>query len=265
MKNTVFVLIASFLCLFPTLCRAGQQPFAIIGDTRVGSNGSVYEAFIQTVEKEGINVIVHTGDVIDSPGKPDLWSRFLEITGYGKTLYLAPGNHDIKDRRSLDVYLGFFRDPYSSFSEGDTLFILLNTELPGQRGRITGQQYEWLQTELRRSFRYKFVFLHQPVFPTMLGMPHPLDQGKRNRRELHELFVKEGVSVVVAGHEHLYRRHEKDGIEYIISGGGGAPILFPGRRGGFFHYIIAKRTDEGYSFAAKDIGGSVRDEFTVTR
>ena len=52
------------------------------------------------------------------------------MTGPAKKLYLAPGNHDIHGAASLSVYLRYFPKPYYSFAEGDTLFVLLNTDCP---------------------------------------------------------------------------------------------------------------------------------------
>ncbi|MFN3481361.1 MAG: hypothetical protein ACK415_13380, partial [Thermodesulfovibrionales bacterium] len=43
---------------------------------------------------------------------------------------------------------------------------------------------------------------------------------------------------VISGHEHLYSETIKDGIRYIITGGGGSPFYQSARGGGFFHYIV---------------------------
>jgi hypothetical protein len=42
--------------------------------------------------------------------------------------------------------------------------------------------------------------------------------------EMHKLLKKYGVKTVFLGHIHLYDEMSYDGIEYIISGGGGAPL-----------------------------------------
>jgi 3',5'-cyclic AMP phosphodiesterase CpdA len=262
----IFLLI--LLAVFTAPCRAADDgSFAIIGDTRVGRTDAMYTAFIKQVEKDGIQTVVHVGDAIESPGSEDQWKQFLKITGNKVTLYIAPGNHDINSKRSLATYTKILgKEPYYSVSRGDTLFIFLNSELPGQEAKITGQQFDWAEKELARDFKYKFVVLHRPVFPSPVGTGYDLDRYPPDRNRLHQLFVKDGVALVLTGHEHLYNRSEKDGIVYVITGGGGAPLhTFLQDYGGFMHYIVAKKGNEGYFFRVVDFKGKTRDEFSVKK
>lgn len=260
----------SRILLFAALCllfavpfgRAGFSTFAVVSDTHVGAPNSAYPAFIRAVEAEKISLIIHTGDAINNPGSVSQWNTFFDITGPGRILHLAPGNHDIQGRESLQVYLTFFPSPYHAFAEGDTLFILLSTELPGEEGTVAGAQLAWLKTELERPFRYKFVFLHEPLFPVIVG--HGLDRHKEARDVLHRLFVQSGVSLVVAGHDHIYQRRPRDGITYVIAGAAGGSQEFFGKNGESFRYMVATRTGEGYSFVVRDMEGTVRDLFSVT-
>ncbi|HPC67290.1 MAG TPA: metallophosphoesterase, partial [Syntrophorhabdaceae bacterium] len=223
-KHLIPLILISIL-LLPFLAQAQISPFCIVSDTHVGAEDSVYGDFIKVVEEKNIKTIIHVGDAIHIPGSIKQWRKFLQITGSDKKLHLAPGNHDIKDKRSLEIFLRFFPDLYHSFSHEDTLFIILNTESPEEPGMIAGEQLQWLKNELERPFRYKFVFLHRPLFPIFSG--RGLDRFKDARDELHRLFVKKGVSLVVSGHDHLYNRSLKDGIVYIIAAGGGGQSHFP--------------------------------------
>jgi 3',5'-cyclic AMP phosphodiesterase CpdA len=264
--SLIFLLV--LLGPFSTLCPAADDSaFAIIGDTRIGRAESVYIAFIARMEKEGIHTVVHVGDAIDTPGKAEEWERLFTITGNKITLYIAPGNHDANSRRSLAVYTKTTgREPYYSVAQNDTLFLLLNTELPGQEMRITGQQFNWLDKELARDFKYKFVFLHKPLFPTSFGTGYCLDRYPVERDRLHQLFVKHGVALAGAGHQHLYNRSLRDGVLYVITGGGGAPLhTFTEDYGGFMHYIVAKKRNGGYVFSVLDFKGTVRDEFSLRK
>jgi len=261
----VTCLVAGLLCVRPA--GAGDGSFAIIGDTHIGQREAPYTAFVKQVEKRGIHTIIIVGDAIETPGKKDEWDRLFHLTGDKIALHVTPGNHDANSRRALAVYKEVFsRDAYYSFSQNDTLFVLLNTEITGQEGKITGQQFAWLDRELAKPFTHKFVFLHRPLFPTIFGMGYCLDRYPQERDRLHQLFVKQGVAVVVSGHQHLYNRSEKDGVHYVISGGGGGRLHgFSEDEGAFLHYVLAKKSNGGYVFTAFDFKGIARDEFSVKR
>jgi len=249
------------LCLFSTFIHAESETFAIISDSHIGSNDSVYEEFIQAIDKQNIDVIIHCGDAIHTPGSSKQWKRFIDITGSNKTLHITPGNHDIQGNKSLNEFLRYFPELYYSHSNEDTLFIFLNSELPGEEGMITGKQLAWLKDELQKTFRYKFVFVHRPLFP-IFGL-HGLDKHKQQRDELHQLFAKQGVSLVVSGHDHLYNRRKMDGITYIIAAASGGQTRFLSDTRFYFRYIVGKRTQSGYYFTVKDMDGATGDEFKI--
>jgi 3',5'-cyclic AMP phosphodiesterase CpdA len=259
--GTVISLAVAFSLLFITAAGAEYATFAVATDSHVGAPDTAYPEFIRAIENEHIGIIIHLGDAINRPGSVSQWKTFFDMTGTGKTLHLAPGNHDIRGEASLAAYRQFFDSPYSSFSDGDTLFILLNTEMPGEESRIAGGQLAWLTSELARPFRYKFVFLHEPLFGVL--PLHGLDRHKEERDALHRLFVESGVSLVMAGHDHIYDRKSRDGIIYVVAGRVGGLLPWPSANGNSFRYIVGSRTWESYSFVTKDMEGHVRDRFTV--
>jgi hypothetical protein len=92
-------------------------------------------------------------------------------------------------------------------------------------------QYEWVLEQLR-SPRQRFTlaaFHHAPV----TSGPHgrrlddgtfrewPLDQLRRFIMPLFEIY---GVDLVLNGHDHLYERSQVNGVTYVVTGGGGAPL-----------------------------------------
>ena len=68
-------------------------------------------------------------------------------------------------------------------------------------------------------------------------MHHPpytvnYDKGGHVSKEtprLVPMFEKYKVTAVFAGHDHNYQRHVKNGIQYIVTGGGGAPLADTGQ------------------------------------
>jgi 3',5'-cyclic AMP phosphodiesterase CpdA len=257
------LLVLCALCLIPALSWA-MAPFAIVADSHVGTRNSVYADIVKRIEQRNIHTIIHVGDAIDSPGNSRQWKKFLEINGSDKTLHLAPGNHDIHGDQSLRIYLRHFSKPYESLSDGDTLFVVLNTELPGEENMITGEQFTWLTSELEKPFRYKFVFLHQPLYP-IVGL-HGLDRREEERNRLHRLFVQKGVALVVSGHDHAFSRTAKDGVSYVIApqtGGWLLPSFM--KDGDTYGYMVVTRKGDIFSFVVLDREDRVKEQFSVTR
>jgi acid phosphatase type 7 len=265
-KRRLAAILISILLTLPLIGHSAEPvSFAIVGDTRIGARDSVYRQFIEKIKAENIAVIFHTGDVIDRAGSEDEWREFLKLTGSGRTTHIALGNHDVKDLKSLEVYERLLNNPpYYAITSGDTQFIILCTEMPGQAGRIVGKQLDWLTEALKKPLRYRFVFLHRPPYPTVFGAGYSLDRYQTERDNLHALFVASKVNAVIAGHEHLYHRSVKDGIVYVTTGGGGGRLHAPtAESGGFYHYLIAKRANGGYVVRAYGMDGSTRDEFHI--
>ena len=78
-------------------------------------------------------------------------------------------------------------------------------------------QLQWLEKELAASGSdWKIAFFHHPIYSS--GGRHGSDLQLRTL--LEPLFLKYGVDVVLAGHEHFYERVKpQKGIYYFISGG----------------------------------------------
>jgi 3',5'-cyclic AMP phosphodiesterase CpdA len=264
-SKVALLIIGLALILIPLYAEAQHQaPFAIISDTHIrAGNNNVYPAFLHRMEEEKINHIIHVGDAIDAPGSTSQWTRFLRLTGPDRILHLTPGNHDIRGKKSLALYLRLFQKPYYSFADGDTLFVFLNTELPGEESRIAGEQLAWLKAELEKPFKYKFVFLHEPLYPLLSG--HGLDRYAEARDVLHRLFAAKGVSLVLSGHDHIYGRTTKDNILYVTAAtlGGPLPLFMDGSE--VFKYITTTRNGEGYSFTVWDMEGHTKDRFIINR
>jgi 3',5'-cyclic AMP phosphodiesterase CpdA len=268
MRKNVFSLAALFLFMLllqPITGFAGSPfDFAVIGDTRIGFNESLYKKFLSSIDTEKIKTFIIAGDVIDRPGNEDEWKRFLELTGENKAVHIAPGNHDFNNNKSFRAYKKVIdKPPYYSFSLDNTQFLILCTTMPNELSRIAGKQLEWLKGELEKPFKYRIVFLHSPLFPTKFSQGYGLDKHKEERDALHDSFVQHKVNVVFQGHEHLYNRTGKNSIMYVITGGGGARLITSREEyGGYYHYILAKKREEGYVFTVYDLQtGSKKDEF----
>jgi len=101
----------------------------------------------------------------------------------------------------------------------------------------------------------------QPLFHVIFH--HGLDRHEKARDSLHRLFVQNGVSIVVAGHDHIYHRTINDGILYVFMPPARGKVP-PFTENGGPRYIVTTRKNSRFSLAVKDIRGNVMDEFFVT-
>jgi hypothetical protein len=241
--------------------------FAMVGDSRDGEK--VYAQLMKRIVERKPHFLIHLGDMIPHSGEKE-WQKFFEISK-PITLPFFPvvGNHDVGAGSSGDeVYRKQFFLPegktYYAFRAGGVFFVILDSEKG--RGRLTKEQVLWLEDILSSSKEiFKLVFIHRPLFLPIdsLKRGRALDKYPIERDDLHRLFLREKVKAVFEADDHRYDRREKDGILYLISGGGGAPLASVKERGGYFHYVwisVQKGKIEG---EAVDLEGRIRDRFMI--
>ena len=101
-------------------------------------------------------------------------------------------------------------------------FIIVDSMGPYEPG---SPQYVWLERELARARQTTvstFVMFHEGPFSV-----GPHGSTPEAQQYLHPLFVRYHPRAVFCGHDHLYYRTTRDGVTYIVSGGGGAPPYRP--------------------------------------
>jgi acid phosphatase type 7 len=118
--------------------------------------------------------------------------------------------------------------PYYSFNWGNAHFMVINSDIASSavnkpaRDAFWAEQRKWLEDELQASqnAEYRIVVAHHPPFSAVSSR-----QGSNpEMRALIPMFEKYRVSIAFFGHDHNYQRNLKNGIQYVISGGGGAPL-----------------------------------------
>lgn len=241
--------------------------FAVIGDSRDGDE--IYSQLIKGILGRKPDFIIHLGDMVPSPHERE-WKTFLEISRpIILPFFPVVGNHDVSTGSFGDkVYQKQFLLPegktYYAFRAGGILFVILDSE-KGRR-RITGEQWLWLEDTLSSSKeRFELVFIHRPLFVPWDSLKggRALDKYPVERDRLHQLFLKKKVKAVFEGDDHRYDRREEDGILYLISGGGGAPLSAVKERGGYFHYVWISVQKEKVEGEVVDLKGQVRDRFVI--
>jgi hypothetical protein len=246
----------------------GKFTFIVLGDNRSGDD--IYSKLVGMMTERKPALIVNTGDQVPDEDDLKAWTTFWEMSKpINVPYFLTVGNHDVNDAKSELFYKKQVDLPgnelYYSFTAGNALFIVLDSYLTGEQKKITGGQYKWLEGVLAKSTqRYKFIFLHHPLYPDKDKGRHygnSLDRYPGDRDKLQALFVKHKVTMVFTGHDHLYLRKTVDGIPHVIAGGGGAPMYAAEKDGGFYHFIVVTVDGDKVSAEVIDIHGKVRDRF----
>jgi 3',5'-cyclic AMP phosphodiesterase CpdA len=110
-------------------------------------------------------------------------------------------------------------------------------------------QLDWLERALSGSrARWKIAYAHHPLYSS--GGRHGSEVDLRTLVE--PLFIKYGVDVVLAGHEHFYERiRPQHDVYYFISGAAGKLRRGDIRSGG----LSAAGYDQDLSFMLVEIAG----------
>jgi predicted MPP superfamily phosphohydrolase len=197
----------------------GSVRFAVLGDTGSGSDKQKQVADMMIAYRKvfPFEFVLMMGDnLYGGESAVDYQEKFENI--YRPLLdakvkfYATLGNHDDPNQRMYDHFNMNGKD-YYSFKKGKITFYAMNSNY------MDKGQVEWLEDELRKdTSEWKICFFHHPPYSS--GKKH--GSNEQLREVVEPIFLKHGVDIVLAGHEHFYERIKpQKGIHYFISGAGG--------------------------------------------
>lgn len=230
-KNVIITGI-SVLALLLTFNRVwasdSRFSFGILGDSenfKYGkSNGGLQKA-VKKLSKEDLEFIVSMGDMATSCKGNDScrnkWTKWKKIV-YADLpkVYSVMGNRDRSSSKADDLWQDLFDLPINgpdsfdeltySFDNGNSHFVVLNTEKPSAR-IIDEDQRAWLEDNLKENQKENtFVFFHEPAWPVSSGIGKSLDANPTERDSLWSILAEHNVTAVFSGHEHIYARKKID-------------------------------------------------------
>ena len=229
--------------------KSGSVRFSVIGDMGTGDPAQyeVAKRMAELYQKFPFTFVIMLGDNIYGGKKPaDLEKKFeipyKPLLDSGVQFYAALGNHDDPNER----FYKFFNmngQRYYSFKKGDVHFFAIDSDY------LDPVQLTWLEKELSNAGTdWKICYFHHPLYSS--GTYH--GSSTELRAVLEPLFVKYGVQVVFAGHEHIYERVKpQKGIYYFIEGASGE-LRSPGIKK---TDITAVGYDKDRSFLSVEISG----------
>ncbi len=192
--------------------------FLAIGDTGTGDRAQNEVAGIVTKAHAvfPFTFAIMLGDNLYGSERPQDYAKKFELP-YKSLLdakvefYAALGNHD-DPNQALYKQFNMNGERFYTFKKGPVRFFVLDSNYFDQK------QADWLEQALKNSTEdWKISFFHHPLYSS--GARHGSEVDLRT--QLEPLFLKYGVQVVFAGHEHFYERLKpQKGIHYFVNGGG---------------------------------------------
>ena len=198
----------------------GSLRLAVIGDSGSGDRpqyevGAQLERFRKVFPFE---MVLMLGDNLYGRESPqhyrDKFERpYKPLLDAGVKFYAALGNHDDPNQRFYKLFNMDGRRYYSFQPRPGIRFFALDSTY------VNPAQLAWLEKELSGSGSgWKISFFHHPLYSS--GSRHGSDV--KLREVIEPLFVKYGVNLVFAGHDHFYERMKpQKGIYYFVSGAAG--------------------------------------------
>lgn len=225
----------------------------------------VHSEVVSQIAQHQPSTVFIGGDITQKGTLKEDYERFFEVMQpltESAEIFPAVGNHD----RDTELFLTNFPQvdslTYYSVERESIVWIVLNSNLKLAPGSA---QYNWLaQTLEANQNRTVVIVMHHPVYSS-----GPYGDGKGFSNLFPALLKLYNVAAVLSGHDHLYERSSRDGIEYVVFGGGGArlhgkqnkndySVVFRKTHG----FLIFEREDVMMRVTAYDIRGSAIDSFS---
>ena len=233
--------------------------FLVVGDSGTGDTAQ-RDVAAQMWKSHAVfpyEFAIMVGDNLYGSERPQDYSRkfevpFKPILDANIPFYASLGNHDDPNQRYYKPFnMGGQR--FYTFRKKDVQFFALDSNY------MDKDQQRWLEDELQRSnAKWKIPFFHHPIYSS--GGRHGSEVDLRAIVE--PLFVKYGVSVVIAGHEHFYERLKPQKGIYYFTAGGSAKL----RSGDIVvGALTAKGFDADRSFMLAEIEGDLMHFQAISR
>ena len=271
-RNAIRLPLAAILALMGALSLTGTAQnvtlplvkdstrFAVIGDTGTGDKpqyeiGRRLEEYRQRTE---FSFAIMVGDNIYGSERPQDFEKKFELPykpllDAGVKFYAALGNHDDPNQR---FYKPFNMDGerFYTFTKGNIDFFALDSNYMDRK------QLDWFERALKDSkSEWKMAYFHHPLYSS--GETHGSETDLRTL--LEPLFIKYGVNVVFAGHEHFYERVKPQNNIYYFTCGGSAKLRKGNIRKG--SELTEKGDDIENTFMVVEVANDVFNFQTVSR
>jgi len=206
--------------------RGDPRPIRLVAFGDMGFRSIDQRLVLAQMSRVESDLVLLAGDIAYPNGRlveleQNLFATYAPLM-HGAPFFPASGNHDYLTEDAAPFRQAFAlpgnggpvgRERWYSFDWGDLHVVVLDSE------RLEKAQTEWLALDLtaHADARWTIALLHRAPFSSG---EHGPDLPTRDA--FVPILTRHRVALVVAGHEHDYERFRpKDGVTYVVTGGGG--------------------------------------------
>ena len=226
--------------------------FLVYGDNR--TDDAAHAAVVRAMVVSASSFLVNTGDMVENGGSASQWQTFFDIEApltRERPIFSCVGNHELVDGAGAEYvrYFGPAELPKAVVAPAPTItgvplhdagaaplsldqlsgtfrwsnarFFMIN----GMVSYTSGVTRAWLEKVLVESdaepgLQWRVVVVHHGL---QSSGPHGKNKLLQDA-DVAQLLRAHKIDLVIAGHDHIYERGFADGLPYLVSGGGGAPV-----------------------------------------
>jgi len=272
--------------------------FVVYGDNRSDAYAHA-EIMAGVLAELDVAFAVNTGDLVSDGETEAQWTEFFALEhelAARVPIWPVIGNHEEHDGE-VPIWDRLFVLPtdasgtehYYAFTWGNSRFLVLDgyveaepwylclLQLKAYDECFTREQDRFIERTLEDAaadptIEHTFVFVHAGPYSSKEGRT-----GSAQLRAWLAAFREQGVDVVFSGHDHYYEHgYAENGLDYAITGGGGAPLYevnpgignwflphTPVRAQSVHHYLVVDVVREWVHVTAREADGTVLDEWEV--
>lgn len=210
-----------------------------------------------------VDVLVTTGDNFYTDDLASAWELpYGWVADRGIPVWAAWGNHDIESETRVEMMEQTFGPArYYRADWGAVAVVVLDANRPSDP-----DQLEWLDGQAAELGDQRVIAVfHQPAVSCSKHGPTPDVVDNWQRR-----FEAMKVDLVLQGHDHNYQHFEVNGMDYVVSGGGGRDLYAieecadgtsATSSSAEHHFLVLEQTDGGLTLSAIRADGTLIDRF----
>jgi hypothetical protein len=217
--------------------------FVVTGDLTGGEMPGMFAYAVDRINELAPDFVITVGDIIEgyTTGHAEIerqWDHLSQtLSRLEAPFFFVAGNHDVTNNLLLDAWKFRWGYHYYSFHIGGILFVVLNTEEPGENG-FSADQIAYVLSVMSQhpAGNQVFVFMHDPFWNM---------EGKNGFSVMDSVFRAHNT-MVFSGHEHRYQHRVYNGKKhYVLAGMAGDTSRMRGPSLGEFNNLMQVTVKDG--------------------